>query len=69
MDLVPGQKFLQPVHVIHGHPRDLGPHHLGVYVKGGQQLKAVAGKLKVFDEGTAQVARPQHHKGVALVDA
>ena len=63
------QKLLQPVHVVHRHPGDLGPHHFGVHIKGGQQLKAVAGELKVFNEGTAQVARPQHHKGVALIDA
>ena len=55
--------------MIHRHPGDLGPHHFGVHIKGGQQLKAVAGELKVFNEGTAQVARPQHHKGVALIDA
>ena len=62
------QERLQRVGVVHRHAGNLRAHGALLHVKGGQQLKAVAGKFEVFNEGPAQVARAQHHNGVAPVD-
>ena len=63
------KKRLQCIRVVHRNPGDLGPHRALLYVKGGQQLKAVVGELKIFNKRPSQVAGAQHHDGVAPVDA
>ena len=54
--------------MIDGDAGDLGAHRPLLYIKGRQELKAVVGKFEVFNEGPAQVARPQHDDGVSPAD-
>ena len=62
------QVVLQLVRVDHGDAGNRRADQLRVHVEGGQKLKAVGVEFEVFNQGAAQVAGPQDHDGVALVD-
>ena len=60
-------KRLQLVSMIDGDSRNGRADHLRIDIKGRQQLKAIAGKLKILDDGPAQVTCAQDHYRMTAV--